>query len=242
MADIITYIQDRLFTLQDKNYKEFYSKLMPTMNSDRVIGVSVPLVKKLAKEIIDTFNKNEIISFMKHLPHQYYEENNLHAFLIEKIDDYELCLYALEDFLPYVDNWATCDSLNPKSFKENISKLPSKIEEWIHSDKPYIIRFGIEVLMKYFLDEEFHEQYLTIVKDIQSDEYYVNMMRAWFFSEALIKQFDDTIIYFKEKKLDTWTHNKAIQKAIESKRVSKKLKDELKTYKIKQRHSRLDNK
>ena len=231
MLEIKNYIKERLHNLSDKTYKKFSSSLMPTIDSNTVIGVRVPLIKELAIDVIKEYSKDEIISFMKDLPHQYYEENNLHAFLIEKIDDYDTCLYALEDFLPYVDNWATCDSLRPKCFKGNTDKLFLEIEKWLNSDKPYTVRFGIEALMIHYLDKEFNEQYLNIVASIKSNEYYVNMMRAWFFSEALLKQYDDTLPYFKEKRLDTWTHNKAIQKAIESKRISKKVKDELKLYK-----------
>lgn len=236
MNKMSSLIQKKLFQLQDVNYKEFHSKLMPTVNKNDVIGVKIPVLRKLAKEIYKTFSFNDIKSFFNDLPHQYYEENNLHGFLIEQIKDYELCISYLDNFLPYINNWATCDSLCPKCFKNNdnsYEKLLEKIRGWITSDKTYTIRYGIGMLMRSFLDERFSISYLDMVISIKSSEYYVNMMRAWFFATALAKQYESTICYIAGYKLDSWTHNKAIQKSVESNRISLEHKNELRKYRIK---------
>ena len=170
---------------------------------------------------------------MKNLPHEFYEENNIHAFLIEKITNFEECIIYIEEFLPFVDNWATCDMMNPKIFKKYPNKLLDKIYQWINSDSVYTIRFGIGMLMRFFLDENFETKYLDLVSSVKSDEYYINMMRAWFFATALAKQYEQTFIYIKNYSLDKWTHNKTIQKANESFRIAKEQKEELKKYKIK---------
>ena len=224
------YIQEKLFSLSDLKYKDFHSKLMPTVDTDSIIGIRVPVLRKFSEEL----NKSEYKdNFLATLPHKYYEENNLHAFLIEKITDYKELIKELDRFLPFVDNWATCDMLNPKVFSKNKDKLLKKINEWIKSSHTYTIRFGIGMLMRYFLDKDFNSSYLELVYSIKSEEYYVNMVKAWFFATALTKQYDATLPVFQNKKLDTWTHNKAIQKAIESFRVPTEHKQYLKTLKIK---------
>ena len=232
-CNIIEEIKDYLLKNQDLQYKQFHSSLMPTINSEVVIGIKVPILRNYTKELLKKYDIQSFVPFFKDLPHQYYEENNIHAFLIEKINNYDECLFQLEQFLPYIDNWATCDMLNPKVFSKNKDKLLKKINEWIKSSHTYTIRFGIGMLMRYFLDKDFNSSYLELVYSIKSEEYYVNMMKAWFFATALTKQYDATLPVFQNKKLDTWTHNKAIQKAIESFRVPTEHKQYLKTLKIK---------
>jgi 3-methyladenine DNA glycosylase AlkD len=232
-CNIIEEIKDYLLKNQDLQYKQFHSSLMPTINSEVVIGIKVPILRNYTKELLKKYDIQSFIPFFKDLPHQYYEENNIHAFLIEKINNYDECLFQLEQFLPYIDNWATCDMLNPKVFSKNKDKLLKKINEWIKSSHTYTIRFGIGMLMRYFLDKDFNSSYLELVYSIKSEEYYVNMMKAWFFATALAKQYDATLPVFQNKKLDIWTHNKAIQKAIESFRVPAEHKQYLKTLKIK---------
>lgn len=232
-CNIIEEIKDYLLKNQDLQYKQFHSSLMPTINSEVVIGIKVPILRNYTKELLKKYTIQSFIPFFKDLPHQYYEENNIHAFLIEKINNYDECLFQLEQFLPYIDNWATCDMLNPKVFSKNKDKLLKKINEWIKSSHTYTIRFGIGMLMRYFLDKDFNSSYLELVYSIKSEEYYVNMMKAWFFATALAKQYDATLPLFQNKKLDIWTHNKAIQKAIESFRVPAEHKQYLKTLKIK---------
>lgn len=228
MSDIEIYVRERLFELQDKEYKAFHSKLMPTVNDEKIIGVRVPELRKLSSELWKTGTGEE---FIKILPHEYYEENNVHAFCIEKIKDFYIALEETEKFLPYIDNWATCDMFSPKVFASNKSIIYDKSLEWIKSDKIYTVRYGIGMLMRYFLDDEFSENVLEIVASIKSDEYYVNMMKAWFFATALAKQYDATIKYVENKKLDSWVHNKTIQKAIESNRISVDAKKYLRTLK-----------
>ncbi len=226
-------ITEQLITMKDEVYKNFHGKLMPTINPDSILGVRVPLLRKFSNQLNKNLSKEEIERFMNELPHRYYEENNIHAFLIEKINDYDECIVALDNFLPYVDNWATCDMMNPKIFKKNTRKLFDKIEEWMSSSHVYTIRFGIGMLMRFYLDDDFSTQYLDMVANIVSDEYYVNMMKAWFFATALAKQYEATLPYIQHNRLDIWSHNKAIQKAIESFRVPKEHKDELRSYKRK---------
>ena len=232
-CNIIEEIKDYLLKNQDLQYKQFHSSLMPTINSEVVIGIKVPILRNYTKELLKKYATQSFIPFFKDLPHQYYEENNIHAFLIEKINNYDECLFQLEQFLPYIDNWATCDMLNPKVFSKNKDKLLKKINEWIKTSHTYTIRFGIGMLMRYFLDKDFNSSHLELVYSIKSEEYYVNMMKAWFFATALTKQYDATLPIIQNKKLDIWTHNKAIQKAIESFRVPAEHKQYLKTLKIK---------
>lgn len=225
-------IQAKLFELQDPGYKEFHAKLMPTINPDVIIGVRTPHLRKLAKELLKT-EPDTVKAFMTKLPHTYYEENNLHAFLLEGIKDYGECIKALDIFLPYVDNWATCDCMAPKILGKYPDELLSQITIWLLSDHTYTVRYAIGLLMRYYLDEQFKTKYLETVADIQSEEYYINMMRAWYFATALAKQYNATLPLLEEKHLDVWTHNKTIQKAVESYRITKEQKAYLKTLKLK---------
>lgn len=230
MTDIEKRVQARLFELQDLAYRDFHSKLMPTVPKEKIIGVRVPELRKFAKEFGKTTDASE---FLKILPHKYYEEDNLHAFLTEQIKDFDECVSALDSFLLYVDNWATCDMMSPKVFKNNTEKLLPKIEEWLISDYVYQVRFAIGMLMKFYLDENFDERYLHLVASVKSDEYYINMMIAWYFATALAKQWEKTVPYIENEVLDKWTHNKAIQKSVESYRITDEKKEYLKKYKIK---------
>ncbi len=229
---MIDKIKNDLLLMQDKTYKDFHSKLMPTINPDSIIGIRVPVLRDYAKKLFKENSIESLNSFLKNLPHEFYEENNIHAFIIEKINNFDECIFYLEEFLPYIDNWATCDMLNPKIFKNNCEKLLEKIYQWINSDSVYSVRFAIGMLMRYFLDEKFKTKYLDLVVSINSEEYYINMMRAWFFATALAKQYEQTFPYIKNFSLDKWTHNKAIQKANESFRISKPQKEELKKYRV----------
>ncbi|MGN1162134.1 MAG: DNA alkylation repair protein [Candidatus Fimenecus sp.] len=230
MTDTQKYVEESLFALADKEYKNFHSKLIPTVNPDLIMGVRVPALRKFAK----AFGKTELAKeFINILPHKYYEENNLHGFLIEQIRDLEDCINALDKFLPFVDNWATCDLTSPKVLGKNTEGLLIKINEWIKSEKTYTVRYGIGMLMRYFLDENFERNYLDLVSGIKSDEYYINMMIAWYFATALAKQWESTLPYIENKVLDAWVHNKAIQKSVESNRITPEQKLYLKTLKIK---------
>ena len=223
-------IIDKLFKLQDKKYRDFQAKLIPTVDPNSIIGVRTPNLRSYAKELVKEGNYD---SFLNELPHKYFDENQLHAFILSEIKSYDECVLYLNKFLPYIDNWATCDQLSPKVFKKNKDLVLKEVNNWIRSKKTYTIRFGIGVLLQHFLDNDFKTEYLKKVANIKSDEYYVNMMIAWYFATALTKQYDDTISYIKDGKLDTWTHNKAIQKAIESYRVSPVQKEYLKGLKRK---------
>ena len=223
-------IQKELFKLQDKKYQEFQVKLIPTRDPDTIIGVRTPELRKFAKELVKS---NNYQSFLKELPHRYFDENQLHAFIISEIKDYDECIEYINDFLPYVDNWATCDQMSPKVFKKYHSNLLIEIKKWIKSKETYTIRFGIGCLLQHFLDEDFKPEYLEMVSKIKSEEYYINMMIAWYFATALAKQYDSTIPYIENKKLDKWTHNKTIQKAIESYRITSEQKEYLKSLRIK---------
>lgn len=221
-------IIDSLFELQDKKYAEFHSKLLPTLPKEVFIGVRVPDARKLAKEYIKA---DESKIFMQELPHKYYDENLLHGLMISEIKDYDLCLKELDLFLPYVDNWAVCDTISPKIFKKHRAELLHKIEEWAASEHVYTCRFGLEMLMSHFLDDDFKPEYLEIPASIRSLEYYVNMMIAWFFATALAKQWDSALPYLENRRLDTWVHDKTIRKACESYRISDEHKQFLKRLK-----------
>ncbi|MBE5865124.1 MAG: DNA alkylation repair protein [Lachnospiraceae bacterium] len=227
-----SFIQQQLFDLQDEEYKAFHSKLMPTIHPDVIIGVRTPALRKLAKTLLKT-NATDIREFMSVLPHTYYEENNLHAFCIEGIRDYDECIRALDLFLPFVDNWATCDCMVPKILAKYPEHLLPQINKWLDSEHTYTVRYAMGLLMRYFLDEQFKEEYLALVAGVESEEYYINMMRAWYFATALAKQYDTTLPWLIENRLDIWTHNKTIQKAVESYRITKEQKDYLKTLKRK---------
>ncbi|MBQ7295868.1 MAG: DNA alkylation repair protein [Clostridia bacterium] len=216
-------IRERLFSLADEDYKVFHSKLMPTVDSERIIGVRTPMLRTFAKEL---HKSAEYSDFINDLPHKYYEEDNLHGFLIEKIKDFDECLNELERLLPFIDNWATCDMLRPKCLKNEPEKLYDKICQWLTSNKVYTVRFAIGCLLSYYLDGHFSEEHLKLVSKIRSEEYYINMMIAWYFATALSKQYDSTIGYITERRLSPWVHKKTIQKAVESYRIS----DEVKAY------------
>lgn len=220
---------EKLFALRDKEYQVFQAKLLPTISSEKVIGVRTPHVRQLAKELSGTPQAKE---FLHSLPHEYYEENNLHAFLIEKIRDYDTALVETERFLPYIDNWATCDSFCPKIFKKHKMELLKSIRCWLDSSDIYTVRYAIGMLMRLYLDEEFQPEYLAWVADIHTEEYYLNMMRAWFFATALAKQPDAALPWLIEKRLDVWTHNKTIQKSVESRRISPEMKQQLRELRI----------
>lgn len=223
----MTDIQKCLFEMQDLKYRDFTAALIPTVDKETIIGVRSPMIRKLAREL-STEQKAE---FIKNLPHKYYEENNLHAAIIESIGNYDALINELERFLPFVDNWTTCDMMRPKIFKKHTPELLAKIREWSKSNHTYTIRFGLEMLMCYYLDGGFKEEYLKIPANVKSEEYYVNMMIAWFFATALAKQYEATLPYIEGKALDRWTHNKAIQKAIESYRITQEQKAYLRTLK-----------
>ena len=223
-------ITELLFALQDIEYKQFHSKLMPTINPDVIIGVRTPELRKLAKQLSKS---TDVEKFLQELPHRYYEENNLHGFLIESIKEFDACIAALNQFLPYVDNWATCDMMAPKVLKTDLPRLYEWVKVWIASGETYTIRFGVNMLMKYFLDEAFLPKYPALVASIQSEEYYVKMVVAWYFATALAKQYDAVLPYIEEHRLDAWTHNKTIQKAVESYRILPEQKLYLKTLKCK---------
>jgi len=212
--------------MQDTGYKEFHSRLIPTIEPERVIGVRTPQLRQYARQISGTALADE---FLISLPHHYYEENNLHAFLIERIKDYDRCIDAVESFLPYVDNWATCDSMSPKVFAGHLPDLLSRIEKWLASGETYTIRFGTGMLMKHYLGDEFKPEYARMVADVASGEYYVNMMRAWYFATALAKQYDCAVVYLEQGLLDRFTHEHTIQKAIESYRIDRDTKEYLRS-------------
>lgn len=223
-------ITEKLRELSDEEYRLFQLKLMPGVTEDRVLGVRTPLLRKFAKELA---KDPDIENFLTDIPHRYYDENNLHGFIISECKDYEKSVAYVDAILPYVDNWATCDLLSPKAFKKNRDKLIKDIDRWLASNETYTVRFGIEMLMSHFLDEDFRPEYLEKLTAIQSEEYYVNMMLAWFFATALAKQWDDTVKYIEEKRLSVWVHNKTIQKAVESYRITDEQKAYLKGMKIK---------
>lgn len=220
-------ISDELFSLKDEGYKRFQCALMPTVNPDRVIGVRTPELRKLSKRL---WNEGKAEAFMQKLPHTYYEEDNLHATFIEKIKDFDKCIDELQRFLPFVDNWATCDMMNPEVLRSEPEKLLIKAYQWIESKDTYTVRYGIGVLMRHFLGDKFSSEYPKRVAEIKSDEYYVKMMIAWYFAEGLSKQYDAILPFIKERRLDLWVHRKAIQKAVESRKISPSQKEELKKY------------
>lgn len=226
----MTEIQKQLFALRDEKYKEFSSALMPTLDPDCVIGVRTPDLRKLAKKLAKEPGTD---AFLNCLPHRYYEENNLHGFIIEGSKDFETCVRDIDAFLPYIDNWATCDQISPKVFSKHLPQLLDKIRGWIASDRVYTIRFGIGMLMKFYLDDAFEPEYLEMVCSVKSEEYYVRMMIAWYFATALAKQYDAAIVYIEEKRLEVWTHNKAVRKSLESRRITGEQKEYLRSLKRK---------
>ena len=223
-------IAAQLFDLQDKAYADFQSKLLPTVSRETVIGVRTPNLRKMAKQICKTPAAQE---FLHSLPHRYFDENQLHAFILSEEKEFNTCIAELERFLPYVDNWATCDQLSPKCFKKHTQELLPHICKWTKSKHTYTIRFGMGMLMRYYLDEAFRPEHLEWVASIKSNEYYIRMMQAWFFATALAKQWDATMPYIEQGRLEKDTHNKTIQKAVESYRITAEQKAMLKTMRIK---------
>ena len=224
-----TKIQIRLFAESEKAYADFQGALVPTVAREKVIGVRTPLLRKYAAEIYGTA---EAKKFLCALPHEYFDENNLHAFLIEKIKDFDECVSELEKFLPYVDNWATCDGMSPKVFEKNREKLLPKALEWLGSKHTYTVRYGMLMLMKHFTCEHFHTAYAEAVARVQSEEYYVKMMQTWYFATLLATNYEYALPFLLEKRLPAWVHNKAIQKATESRRISEDVKAHLRGLKV----------
>ena len=219
-------LQQELFKLQDLKYRNFHSKLMPGIDKETIIGIRTPVLRKFAKE----FAKTEAAeAFLQELPHTYYEENNLPVMWIAMLKDYDMCLAELERFLPYIDNWATCDFAPPKCFEKHKKELWSKIRLWIRSGETYTVRYAVGLLMRFYLDQDFDRRYSDAVAEIRSEEYYVNMMIAWYFATALAKQWDAVIPYVEEHRLADWTHKKTIQKAIESYRITPEQKEYLRS-------------
>ena len=227
--EYLNVISEELFALQDTEYQTFQSKLMPTIPPETVIGVRTPLLRKLAKELAGTPQAEH---FLQSLPHRYYEENNLHAFLIEQIRDYDTALAETERFLPYINNWATCDCFCPKVFAKHKEELLIPLRRWLGSDQTYTVRYAMGMLMRYYLDEDFQPEYLAWVAGVHSEEYYLNMMRAWYFATALAKQPDAALPWLTDRRLDVWTHNKPIQKAAESYRIPPEMKQQLRELRI----------
>lgn len=220
-----------LFRLQDKDYALMQANIIPTVSRDRIIGVRTPALRDFAKSL----NKDQDIGeFLSYLPHQYFDEDQLHAFVISLERDFDKCMAEVDAFLPYIDNWATCDQLSPKAFKKEPEKLLPYIQIWIKSDKPYTVRFAIGLLMRHFLDDHFDIKYADEVAGIRSEEYYIRMMIAWYFATALAKQYELVLPYLEDKRLDGWVHNKAIQKSMESYRITDEQKTYLRTLKVRQ--------
>ena len=227
---ITAEIYSELMKLQDPGYRDLQTGIIPTVDKDSIIGVRTPALRTLAKEL---GKREDISEFLDDLPHKYFDENQLHAFILSGMKDAKSCIELVDKFLPYVDNWATCDQMSPKVFRKNKALLLEYVNTWIKSEHTYVKRFAIGMLMEHFLDEDFKTSYLTKVAKIRSDEYYVNMMIAWYFATALAKQYEAALPYIEEQKLDKWTHNKAIQKAVESYRITPEQKEYLKTLKRK---------
>ena len=221
-------IRNHLLEMSEESYKNFQCKLMPTVESEKVLGIRIPKLRAFAKQLV---RENAWEDFVSELPHNYFEENNLHAFLIERIKDYGNCIAEINRFLPYVDNWATCDSLDPRCFKKHRVELLDEIKKWVASSHTYTVRFGIKMLMTYFLDDAFEPKYAETVANIKSDEYYINMMISWYFATALAKQWGSVIPYIEQRKLPAWIHAKTIQKSIESYRITPTQKEYLRTLK-----------
>ena len=226
---IIDEIREELFRLQDVQYRDFQSKLIPTVPPGSAIGVRTPALRKLAR---DLSRRPDIGEFLDALPHLYFDENQLHAFLLSEMKDYDACLAAVNRFLPFVDNWATCDQMSPRVFRKHRQELLGSIRQWLSSDETYTVRFGMGMLMEHFLDDCFDPVYPEMVCAVRSEEYYVRMMAAWYFATALAKQYDAVLPFLEERKLDPWTHNKAIQKATESYRITPEQKAYLRSLKL----------
>ena len=237
MSEILTTFTAELFALQDKPYRDFQVKLIPNIDRDTVIGVRTPALRSMAKQLVkfaktDDDVKNRVETFLSALPHRYFDENQLHAFILCEEKDIDKCLVRLEQFLPFIDNWATSDQLSPHILKKHRDKLLPCIHRWLASEHTYTVRFGIGMLMQHVLDEHFSAEYLDIVAAVQSEEYYIRMMVAWYFATALAKQYEAALPFIECHKLEPWTHNKTIQKAIESYRISPERKEYLRMLKV----------
>ena len=235
-------IRERLLSLRDPAYldpayRDFQAKIIPTIDPERMLGIKTPVLRKYAKELMKEYANDgiaqELAAFFEDLPHAYFDEDQLHAFLIAEIRDFAVCMAYTEAFLPWIDNWATCDQLSPKVFRKHRGELLEAVRRWIRSDHTYTVRFAMGMLMQHFLDEDYSEEYPELVSSVRSEEYYVNMMIAWYFATALAKQYDAILPYLEERRLDVWTHNKTIQKAVESYRITPEQKDYLRTLRIK---------
>lgn len=222
-------VVDELFRMRDPSYAVFQAKLIPTVAADRIIGVRTPDIRRFSKVL---YRDKAAECFLRSLPHRYFEENQLHSFLISQERDFEACIKEVESFLPFVDNWATCDQLLPNAFQREPEKLLPYIRQWIRADHTYTVRFGIGMLMQHFLDGRFRMEYADMAAGIRSEEYYVNMMIAWYFATALAKQYDSILPFLEEKRLSDWTHNKTIQKCLESYRITNEQKAYLRTLKV----------
>ena len=229
MAVLTDEIRAELFRLRDEPYRSFQGKLIPTVPAECIIGVRTPALRSLAKELV---RREDVRDYLDDLPHRYFDENQLHAFILSEMKDYERCMAEVCRFLPYVDNWATCDQLSPKVFRRHRPELLAHIRKWLASAETYTVRFGIGMLMQHFLDGDFEEAYPAMVAGIRSEEYYVRMMIAWYFATALTKQYDAALPYIEERRLDPWTHNKTIQKSVESYRIPEDRKAYLKSCRI----------
>lgn len=227
MSEKLTRLQQQLFVLQDEEYRDFHSKLMPNIPKEDVIGIRVPVLRKFAKEFVKSDEKEK---FLKELPHQYYEENNLHMMLLVAMKDYDGCIQEMERFLPYINNWATCDFPAPKCFEKHKKDVLEHIKIWIKSSQTYTVRYAIGMLMRLFLEDDFSAEYPQMVAEVSSEDYYINMMIAWYFATALAKQWDAVIPYIEQRKLSPWVHRKTIQKAVESDRITPGQKEYLKSF------------
>ena len=227
MSEKLTRLQQQLFVLQDEEYRDFHSKLMPNIPKEDVIGIRVPVLRKFAKEFAKSDEKEK---FLKELPHRYYEENNLHMMLLVEMKDYDGCMQEMERFLPYINNWATCDFPAPKCFEKHKKDVLEHIKIWIKSSQTYTVRYAIGMLMRLFLEDDFSAEYPQMVAEVSSEEYYINMVIAWYFATALAKQWDAVIPYIEQRKLSPWVHRKTIQKAVESYRITPGQKEYLKSF------------
>ena len=233
MELIIAETRDEVFRLQDLKYRVFQIRLIPTVLQETILGVRTPELRRLAGKLLQ---RDDFSAFLSALPHTYFEENQLHAFMISGMKDCPACIASLERFLPYVDNWATCDQMSPRVFRRHRQELLPYIRQWIRSGKTYTVRFGIGMLMEHFLDNDFDPSYPEIVAAVRSEDYYVNMMIAWYFATALAKQYEAALPYIENRRLAPWTHNKAIQKSVESYRITPERKAFLKSLKAKEKH------
>lgn len=227
MKDLIASVQAELFAMQDIGYRDFQSRLMPTVPKERVIGVRTPELRRYASAFS---RRPEALQYLSLLPHTYYEENNLHAFLIERLRDFDGTVAALDRFLPFVDNWATCDMMSPKIFARRQEELLPHVRRWMTSGQTYTVRFGIGMMLRYYLGDRFSPTYPEEVARLCGEEYYVNMMIAWYFATALAFQYPVILPYIAEHRLSPWVHEKTVRKAIESYRLTPQQKDELCAY------------